>query len=368
ALSAYVGTKPGTWQGVDTLTSKAEQADSDITDISTYVDIPTGWSESDSTLSETVTALDTYVDVPASLPSTSLSASVSALSDYVSVPSGWTVSDDSLSLSLSSLQEYVAIPDAWVSGTDSTLTDTVTGLDTYVEVPASSSSSLTDTVSALSAYVGTKPGTWEAADTLSSKAEAADTTTASLTTSVTSLQDYVDIPSAWTSASDTLTDIVDALSTYVARPTSWTASDATLTASLSTLDSYVAVPDAWTASDDTLTQQVEGAWLLDYSTATYGAQSVFSEDSGGATFDWEGEAYPYMYVGAVNTCCQGRIQVKNTSTGSWYDVFRTGGMSDSTDFSYSTTSVHIQPGVYYRFLWERQDAHCYCYTNYIKRA
>ncbi|GCA63226.1 hypothetical protein KIPB_008647 [Kipferlia bialata] len=336
------------------LTPQAEQADSDITDISTYVDIPSGWSVSDTTLSETVNALDTYVDVPSPSPSTSLSASVSALSDYVSVPSDWTDSDDTLSQSLSSLLEYVAIPDAWVSGTDTTLTQTVADIDTYVEIPASlPSSSLSDTVSALSAYVGTKPGTWEAADTLSSKADSVDTTTASLSTSLASLQDYVDIPSAWTSASDTLTDTVSALSAYVARPSSWTASDTTLSASVSTLDSYVAVPDAWTASDDTLTKQVEDVWLMDYDTLTGQVKDFFTTDTAGMTFDWEGTVYWSMYTSRSPDHCFGYVEAKKPLSEDWTIVSKSTVVrndSDGSENADSSIPLHIQPGIHYRLV------------------
>ncbi|GCA62451.1 hypothetical protein KIPB_007650, partial [Kipferlia bialata] len=273
-----------------------------------------------------------------------------------------------------------------------------------------------------SAYVGTKPGTWQGVDTLTSKAEAADTSTASLTTSVTSLQDYVDVPSGWTaSAGTTLSDALDALGAYVDIPEGWTnsedslsasvtalsdyvgdkpaawevadtlssraestestvgslgdyvampgewtaAEDTTLTAAVTTLDTYVAVPDEWTVSEDSLTKRMDEVWLLDYSERGE-AYDLFSTDDDGGTFDWEGEVYWYM-VPAQDSRCLGSVSIY-TGDGTWKNLSTQNRAWTSAPFTdVSTNYVHIQKGQKYKMTWHTTIGTCSMVSSYLKR-
>ncbi|GCA63472.1 hypothetical protein KIPB_010109, partial [Kipferlia bialata] len=219
-----------------------------------------------------------------------------------------------------------------------------------------------------SAYVGTKPGTWQGVDTLTSKAEQGETDITdlsayvgapsgwtaldgTLSASVSSLHDYVAIPSDWVISTDTtLTDTLAAVSEYVDIPSEWTGDDTTLSASVTSLDSYVAVPSSWSVSDDTLTTRVNESWLLDYSSMA-GVLDFFTEDPAGQTYDWEGEAVCVVYSsGSPATACAGKVEVdRGDGTFISVDYMSVTGLSSS---AWQSTPIHIQRDVRYRFEWD----------------
>ncbi|GIQ91064.1 hypothetical protein KIPB_014132, partial [Kipferlia bialata] len=215
---------------------------------------------------------------------------------------------------------------------------------------------LSDTVSALSAYVGTKPGTWQGVDTLTSKAEQGES-------DITDLSAYVDAPNGWTATDTTLTASLSGL----AEPDTWTGTDPTLTATVDTLDTYVAVPDAWTESDDTLTKQVEDVWLMDYDSVSSGQTDFFTEDTAGKTYDIEGLANIYA---TSSQACAGYIEAQDKS-GVWHSIVYVmstyvNGIVPRLE---ETTPLHIQPGVAYRAGWHAgSDAACVMACHFLPRS